>query len=51
MRIWQLCEQHASLGQVWEAMRREFDAPSETLQSDLLDFVNELSSKGLLARQ
>lgn len=50
MRIWQLCEQHASLREVWEAMQREFDAPSDTLRLDLLAFVNELSSKGLLMR-
>ena len=51
MRIWQLCEQHGSLLEVWEAMQREFDAPGEALQSDLLAFVNELSSKKLLTRQ
>ena len=51
LRIWQLCEQHGSLREVWEAMQREFDAPGEALQSDLLAFVNELSSKRLLTRQ
>ena len=51
MRIWQLCEQHASLHEVWEAMQREFDAPADALQSDLLAFVNELSSKRLLTRR
>jgi hypothetical protein len=51
MRIWQLCEQHASLREVWEAMQREFDAPGDALQSDLLAFVNQLCSKRLLTRQ
>jgi coenzyme PQQ synthesis protein D (PqqD) len=51
MRIWQLCEQHGSLRQVWEAMQREFDAPADALQSDLVAFVNELSSRKLLTRQ
>jgi Coenzyme PQQ synthesis protein D (PqqD) len=51
MRIWQLCQEHGSLREVWEAMQREFDAPGEALQSDLLAFVNELSSKRLLTRQ
>lgn len=51
MRIWQLCEQHGSLHEVWEAMQREFDVPGDELQSDLLAFVNQLSSKGLLRRQ
>ena len=50
-RIWQLCATHASLRAVWEAMQHEFDAPGETLQSDLLAFVDELVTKGLLEVQ
>ena len=50
-RIWRLCEEHGSLHAVWEAMQHEFDAQSEALRSDLLAFINELSSKGLLTRQ
>jgi len=50
-RIWQLVEEHGSLRAVLEAMQREFDAPDETLQSDLLTFINELSAKGLVAVQ
>jgi hypothetical protein len=50
-RIWQLCMEHGSLQAVWEVMQCEFDAPSETLRSDLLAFVNELSTKRLLAPQ
>jgi coenzyme PQQ synthesis protein D (PqqD) len=51
MRIWQLCEEHGSLREVWEAMQHEFDAPGDALQTDLLVFVNELSSRKLLKRQ
>lgn len=50
-RVWQLCEAHGSLRAVFDAMQREFDAPGETLQSDLLTFVDELLDKGLLALQ
>ena len=50
-RIWQLCEAHGSLRSVWQAMQQEFDAPEETLQSDLLAFVDELSAKGLVTVQ
>ena len=50
-RIWQLCEEHGSIHAVWEALQLEFDAPSEELRSVLLEFVNELSSKGLLTRR
>ncbi len=47
-RIWHLCETHGSLGVVLTAMQAEFDAPRETLQIDLLAFVDDLVSKGLL---
>jgi hypothetical protein len=50
-RIWQLCEAHGSLRAVWEAMQEEFDAPGETLQSDLLTFIDELLAKGLVQVQ
>jgi coenzyme PQQ synthesis protein D (PqqD) len=50
-RIWQLCEAHGALQKVFDAMQREFDAPGETLQSDLLTFVDELLARGLLALQ
>jgi coenzyme PQQ synthesis protein D (PqqD) len=50
-RIWQLCQEHASLRSVWEAMQREFDESAETLQSDLLAFIDELSTSGLVTIQ
>jgi hypothetical protein len=50
-RIWQLCEAHGTLQAVLDAMQTEFDAPDETLRTDLLTFVNELLSRGLLAIQ
>ena len=50
-RIWQLCEAHSSIEAVWDALQDEFDAPADALKTDLLVFVNELSSKGLLTRQ
>ena len=50
-RIWQLCTTHRSLRAVLEAMQEEFDAPSETLQSDLMTFVDELSANGLVKVQ
>jgi len=47
-RIWRLVEENGSLRAVWEAMQREFEAPGDTLRSDLLTFINELSAKGLV---
>ena len=50
-RIWQFCQEHSSLRSVWQAMQDEFDAPAETLQADLLAFVDQLSSRGLVTLQ
>lgn len=50
-RIWQFCQDHGSLRSVWQAMQREFDAPADVLQADLLAFVDELSSRGLVTLQ
>ena len=50
-RIWRLLEEHGSLRAVWEAMQHEFEVPGETLRSDLLTFINELSAKGLVTLQ
>jgi hypothetical protein len=50
-RIWQLCQEHGSVRSVWEAMQREFDESAETLESDLLAFIDELSTRGLVTIQ
>jgi Coenzyme PQQ synthesis protein D (PqqD) len=50
-RIWELCATHGSLRAVWEAMQEEFDAPDDTLQSDLLALIDELSANGLVKVQ
>jgi hypothetical protein len=50
-RIWQLCQQHGSIRSVWEAIQNEFDVSADTLQSDLLAFIDELSAKGLVTIQ
>lgn len=50
-RIWQLCQEHGSIRSVWRAIQDEFDAPADTLQSDLLAFIDELSASGLVTIQ
>ena len=50
-RIWQLCQEHGSVRSVWEAIQREFDESADVLQSDLLSFLDELCSKGLVTIQ
>ena len=50
-RIWQLCMEHGSLQAVWKSCSANSTRRGETLRSDLLAFVNELSTKRLLAPQ
>ncbi|HVL67908.1 MAG TPA: PqqD family protein [Vicinamibacterales bacterium] len=48
-RLWQLMVQHASLRTVFETALAEFDVSPEQLERDLLDLVEQLEARGLLA--
>ena len=48
-RIWQLVDEHRTLRRALEALVAEFDAPSSQLERDLLQFIDLLSAKGLVA--
>jgi hypothetical protein len=50
-RMWQLCQQGGSIRSVWETLQSEFDAPADILRSDLLEFVDELVTQGLIRVQ
>ena len=50
-RIWQFVQQTPLLRSVWQSMRDEFDAPADTLHTDLLTFIDELSGEGLITLQ
>jgi hypothetical protein len=47
-RIWQLLQQHSRLADVHAALLAEYDVPSEQLQADLLDFIQQLTDSGLV---
>lgn len=47
-RMWQLLVTRQSLAEVRTALCDEFDAPSEQLERDLVDFVATLQARGLL---
>jgi hypothetical protein len=49
--MWQLCQQGGSIRSVWETLQSEFDAPADILRSDLLEFVDELVTQGLIRVQ
>ena len=51
LRIWQFVQQTPLLRSVWQSMQDEFDAPADTLHTDLLTFIDELSGEGLITLQ
>jgi Coenzyme PQQ synthesis protein D (PqqD) len=51
LRIWQFVQQTPLLRSVWQSMQDEFDAPADALHRDLLTFIDELSTEGLITLQ
>ncbi len=47
-RIWLLLQEHGSVEQVLRAMLEEFDVAEDILRSELLSFLDTLSSQKLL---
>jgi hypothetical protein len=48
-RLWQLMTAHGSLRRVYDDMLAEFEVEPGRLQTELLDFVRELSRRGLVS--
>lgn len=47
-RIWNLLSQQGSLQSALEALAEQYDAPRSSLESDLLQLVDQLCEKGLV---
>jgi len=47
-RMWSLLVQHGKVRQAYDALLAEYDVSEERLQEDLLHFIDELVSHGLL---
>ena len=47
-RIWALIQEHGSLRKVFEELQKEYEVPSEALESDLLQLVEQLQARGLV---
>jgi hypothetical protein len=47
-RIWALIQEHKSLREVFEVMRKEYEVSPEVLERDLLHLVEQLREKGLV---
>jgi hypothetical protein len=48
VRIWELVQQPASLGDVADTVSREFDVDRDTALNDLLALTGDLLTRGLL---
>lgn len=46
--IWNLCDGSRSLDDIVTELNKEFDIDVETLQADVLEFVNDLIERGWL---
>lgn len=49
-RMWQSLSQGGSVAQTYAMLLREYNAPAERLQADLLAFVDKLCERALLTR-
>ena len=48
-RIWALIQEHGSLRKVSEKLQKEHEGSPDTLESDLLQLVDQLFPKGLVS--
>jgi hypothetical protein len=47
-RVWELVEEPRTVADVCASLRSEFEDPAQRIEADVLDFLNELSSEGLV---
>ena len=50
-RIWDLCDGKLTVFQVVETLCCEYDAPRETVAADVMEFLGELVTDGLVISQ
>jgi hypothetical protein len=48
-RIWTLIQGHGSLRKVFDVMQEEYDVSPQELETDILQLVDQLRSKGLVS--
>jgi hypothetical protein len=47
-RVWQLLQEHKTLGKVVDAMLREYDVAADRCAQDVFDLVAQMEAQGLL---
>jgi pyrroloquinoline quinone biosynthesis protein D len=50
-RIWDLCDGNRTVAEIVAALCAEYDAPRETVEADVLEFLGELLTDGLVISQ
>jgi len=50
-RIWELCDGTNSVAAVVDAVCREYDAPAETVEEDVVAFLGEMAEEKLLVQE
>jgi pyrroloquinoline quinone biosynthesis protein D len=50
-RIWDLCDGNRTVAEIVAALCAEYDAPQETVEEDVMEFLGELLTDGLVIRQ
>jgi coenzyme PQQ biosynthesis protein PqqD len=50
-RIWDLCDGKRTVAEIVAALCAEYDAPQETVEADVMEFLGELLTDGLVIRQ
>jgi coenzyme PQQ biosynthesis protein PqqD len=46
--VWELCDGQRSVGEIVAALCEDFDAPADTVQADVLEFIADLRREHLL---
>ena len=47
-RVWELCDGERSCGEILTTLGEEYEAPAETLEGDVLAFLQEMLDESLL---
>jgi pyrroloquinoline quinone biosynthesis protein D len=50
-RVWDLCDGSRSVADVVAALAAEYDAPRGTIESDVMDFLQEMADESLVLEE
>jgi coenzyme PQQ biosynthesis protein PqqD len=50
-RIWDLCDGSRDVAALVDALRQDFEAPADTIEADVLEFLGEMVEEKLVVRE